>query len=56
MNAFFFPRLHKVEALAPYNLRTWSTGEVLDVDVERPCAPILHFATSLRLQSLPLSI
>ena len=34
MNAFFFPRLHKVEALAPYNLRTWSTGEVLDVDVE----------------------
>ena len=34
MNAFFFPRLHKVEALAPCNLRTWSTGEVLDVDVE----------------------
>ena len=34
MNAFFFPRLHKVEALALYNLRTWSTGEVLDVDVE----------------------
>lgn len=34
MNAFFFPRLHKVEALAFYNLRTWSTGEVLDVDVE----------------------
>ena len=34
MNAFFFPRLHKVEALALYNLRTWSTGELLDVDVE----------------------
>ena len=30
----FAPKLQTVEALAPYRLRTtWSTGEVLDVDV-----------------------
>jgi hypothetical protein len=35
MSDFFHPRLEAVEALAPYQLRTtWSTGEVLDVDVE----------------------
>ncbi len=35
MNEYFFPKLTAVEALAPYHLRTtWSTGEVLDVDVE----------------------
>lgn len=29
-----FPKLTAVEALAPYRLRTtWSTGEVLEVDV-----------------------
>jgi hypothetical protein len=35
MSDFFHPKLQAVEALAPYRLRTtWSTGEVLDVDVE----------------------
>lgn len=35
MNAFFFPRLQRVEALANYRLRTyWNTKEVLDVDME----------------------
>ena len=35
MSKFFFPELKSVEALQPYRLRTcWSTGEVLDVDVE----------------------
>lgn len=35
MSDFFHPKLQSVEALAPYRLRTtWSTGEVLDVDVE----------------------
>ena len=35
MSDFFHPKLKAVEALAPYRLRTtWSTGEVLDVDVE----------------------
>ena len=34
MSAYFFPKLEAVEALAPYRLRTtWSTGEVLEVDV-----------------------
>lgn len=34
MSEYFFPKLEAVEALAPYRLRTtWSTGEVLDVDV-----------------------
>lgn len=34
MNEYFFPKLTAVEALAPYRLRTtWSTGEVLEVDV-----------------------
>ena len=35
MSQFFHPKLQTVEALAPYRLRTaWSTGEVLDVDIE----------------------
>ena len=35
MSKYFFPKLKAVEALAPYRLRTtWSTGEVLEVDVE----------------------
>lgn len=35
MTEYFFPKLQSVEALAPYRLRTtWSTGEVLEVDVE----------------------
>ena len=35
MSEYFFPKLNAVEALAPYRLRTtWSTGEVLEVDVE----------------------
>ena len=34
MRDYFFPKLTAVEALAPYRLRTtWSTGEVLEVDV-----------------------
>ncbi len=34
MSEFFSPKLLAVQALAPYQLRTtWSTGEVLDVDV-----------------------
>lgn len=34
MTLHFFPKLQAVEALAPYRLRTtWSTGEVLEVDV-----------------------
>ena len=35
MSDFFHPKLEAVEAMVPYRLRTtWSTGEVLDVDVE----------------------
>lgn len=35
MSEYFFPKLTAVVALAPYRLRsTWSTGEVLEVDVE----------------------
>lgn len=34
MSEYFFPKLTAVVALAPYRLRTtWSTGEVLEVDV-----------------------
>jgi len=34
MSDYFFPKLTAVAALAPYHLRTtWSTGEVLEVDV-----------------------
>jgi len=34
MSDYFFPKLTTVEALVPYRLRTtWSTGEVLEVDV-----------------------
>lgn len=36
MSEFFYPRLQAVEALVPYRLRTtWSTGEVLEVDVAK---------------------
>jgi hypothetical protein len=36
MSDYFFPRLEAVEALEPYRLRTtWSTGEVLEVNVEK---------------------
>lgn len=35
MSEFFYPKLLAVEASAPYRLcTTWSTGEVLNVDVE----------------------
>jgi hypothetical protein len=35
MSDYFFPKLMAVVAVAPYRLRsTWSTGEVLEVDVE----------------------
>lgn len=35
MSEYFFPRLTGVVATAPYRLRTtWSTGEILEVDVE----------------------
>jgi hypothetical protein len=35
MSDYFFPKLMAVEALAPYRLRTsWSTGEVLELDLE----------------------
>lgn len=35
MSEYFFPKLTAVVAMAPYRLRTtWSTGEVLEVDVE----------------------
>ncbi len=35
MSEYFFPKLQAVVALAPYRLRTtWSTGEVLEVDLE----------------------
>lgn len=34
MSDFFHPKIQAVNALEPYRLRTtWSTGEVLDVDV-----------------------
>jgi len=34
MCTYFYPKLQAVAALEPYRLRTtWSTGEVLDVDV-----------------------
>ena len=35
ISEYFFPKLEAVEALAPYRLRTtWSTDEVLEVDIE----------------------
>lgn len=44
MSDYFFPKLQAVEALAPYRLRTtWSTGEVLEVDV----GDILHKTPAL---------
>ena len=56
MSEYFFPKLSAVEALAPYRLRTtWSTGEVLEVDVESVLrkhaflAPILDPAVFTRV-------
>lgn len=44
MSEFFHPKLLAVEALMPYRLRTsWSTGEVLEVDVE----PVLRASPAL---------
>lgn len=44
MSDFFHPKLQAVTALAPYRLRTcWSTGEVLEVDVE----PVLRRVPAL---------
>lgn len=44
MSDFFHPKLQAVEALAPYRLRTsWSTGEVLEVDLES----VLHSIPAL---------
>jgi len=45
MSEFFYPRLISVDALAPYKLTTtWSTGEILEVDIERNLrkVPALH--------------
>ena len=56
MSDYFFPQLQAVEALAPYRLRTtWSTGEVLEIDVEdrlrrhAALAPILDPAMFARV-------
>jgi len=56
MTEYFFPKLQAVEALAPYRLRTsWSTGEVLEVDVDdilrkiSALAPILDPAVFARV-------
>ncbi len=56
MSDYFFPKLTEVAALAPYRLRTaWSTGEVLEVDVEArlrkhaACAAILDPALFTRV-------
>ena len=56
MSEYFFPKLNAVEAMAPYRLRTtWSTGEVLEVDVESVLrkyaflAPILDPAVFARV-------
>ena len=45
MSEFFHPRLQAVAALKPYRLHTtWSTGEVLEVDVES----VLRRGTALK--------
>lgn len=56
MSDYFFPQLQAVEALEPYRLRTtWSTNEVLEVDVEdrlrrhAALAPILDPAVFARV-------
>lgn len=56
MSDYFFPQLQAVEAIEPYRLRTiWSTGEVLEVDVEdrlrrhAALAPILEPAMFTRV-------
>lgn len=44
MSEFFHPKLKAVESLEPFRLRTtWSTGEVLEVDVE----PVLRKTKTL---------
>lgn len=44
MSDFFHPKLQAVAAVVPYRLHTtWSTGEVLEVDVE----PVLRSSTAL---------
>jgi hypothetical protein len=44
MSDYFRPKLQSVTAVAPFRLRTtWSTGEVLEVDVE----PVLRSAPAL---------
>lgn len=50
MSEFFHPKLQAVTALKPYRLRTtWSTGEVLEVDVES----VLRKGSALRKLLLP---
>ena len=58
MSDYFFPQLQAVEAIAPYRLRTnWSTGEVLEIDVEdrlrrhAALAPILDPAMFARVHT-----
>ena len=49
MSDFFFPKLAAVEALAPPVLRTtWSTGEVLDVDVSHVLGRVPGYAHLLQ--------
>lgn len=48
MSEFFHPKLQSVEALAPYRLQTtWSTGEVLVVDVESALRAVPAFSQLL---------
>ena len=45
---YFFPKLKSVEAISAYRLRTaWSTGEVLEVDVEDVLRSVPAFAPIL---------
>ena len=49
MSEFFHPKLLAVTTLAPYALRTqWSTGEVLNVDVQAVLRSVDAFAEILR--------
>jgi Protein of unknown function (DUF2442) len=49
MSDFFFPKLTAVEAITPPVLRTtWSTGEVLDVDVSRVLGRVPTYAQLLQ--------
>jgi len=48
MSDFFRPKLQAVEALAPYRLRTsWSTGEVLEVDIQSVLSSVPALANLL---------